>query len=149
MMENPFEVLRLSPDATLDEAVQQAARLSRIAPDESSRNRIRQAIQQLTATPESWLLAALLAHPRPDYHHPELDRFVAKHRRSPVDRAMSRETPFVDWEELRRLRESFLATGFSVPGLPLEPLDAECELGEREDQSFEHGWRDLRFQPGA
>jgi hypothetical protein len=84
MTNNPFEVLRLSPEVSEEDAVKQATRLCQLAATETERNAIRQAIQQLIASREAWTLQALLTPPRPQYQHAEIDRFVAAHRRPPA-----------------------------------------------------------------
>lgn len=145
MMEQPFEVLRLPPTATAEQAVRQAARLTQLAPDEATRNRVRQAIQQLMASPQAWTLASLLAHPLPQYERPEVERFVAQHRRPPAGLAAA-PLPEVDWEELRAVRLDWLESQRSLPTLPLEPMpNAEAEEAPAENTA----WPRLVDQPGA
>jgi hypothetical protein len=142
MTEQPFEVLQLPPTASAEEAVRQAARLTQLAPDEATRNRIRQAIQQVMASPQAWTLAALLAHPRPQYERPEGERFVAQHRRPPAGLA-ALPLPEVDWDEFRALRLDWLESRQPVPVLPLEPLGESGTAGEQT------AWPRLVDQPGA
>jgi hypothetical protein len=149
MSENPFEVLRLSPDATPEAAVRQAARLAQVATDEASRNQIRQAIQELTASPEAWTLAALLTHPRPEHANAELERFIAAHRRPPASTAAEIPIPGVDWQEVRTLLIAVLADEQRVPPLPLERIEVSESAAEIERQTAEAVWQGLVAQMGG
>lgn len=142
-MSNPFEVLRLSPEASEEEAVQQAARLCQMAKDEAARNVVRQAIQQLTASREARALAALLTHPRPEHHNVEVERFIAAHRRPPVTRGESVEVPEVDVEELRGLRMDARAVELTGGALGLERMVITESLEEIERQTSEAVWLGL------
>jgi hypothetical protein len=102
---NPFEVLRLDPSASEEEVVRQAGRLRQRAADEQTLSAVRQAVQALTARPEERLLHQLLTHPRPRYHLPALDRFLAAFRRlPPADPASSAFTE-TDLTEVMALLE--------------------------------------------
>jgi hypothetical protein len=81
---NPFEVLRLGPDAPDDEVVRQAGRLRQRAADEAEVAALRRAVQALTGRPDERRVHQLLTHPHPCYHWPALDRFVAAFRRAPA-----------------------------------------------------------------
>jgi hypothetical protein len=81
---NPFEVLRLDPAATDEEAVRQAGRLRQRAADEAEVAALRQAVQTLTGRPDERRLHQLLTHPGPCYRWPALDRLVAAFRRPPA-----------------------------------------------------------------
>jgi hypothetical protein len=134
-------VLRLAPEASEAEAVQQAARLCQRAADEPARNTIRQAIQELTASQEAWTLAALLAHPRPVYTSPELDRLIAAHRRPPP--AGSVPVPGVDVEEVRDMLLEILAQELPVQPMLLEFIEAPESDAEIGRQTAEALWQGL------
>ena len=143
MPENPFEALRLPPEASAEDAVKQAARLSQVAADESSRNRVRQAIQELTASPEAWTLAALLTHPRPEHANAELERFIAAHRRPPATSGGEVSVPGVDWEEVRAILTEALADEQRVSPLPLERVEVSESAAEIDQQTAEALWQGL------
>lgn len=148
MTDDPFAVLRLAPDATEEAAVAQAARLARLAPDEASRNRIRQAIQRLTESPEAWQLLAELSHPRPEYANAEIERFVAANRRPPPatgDAAI----PGVDWDEVRSLCLDVMAEALRPTPLPLSRGEVAESAAEIDRQSAEATWQGLMAQPGG
>src|SRR4051812_44766668 len=84
---NAFEVLQLDPLSTPEEIVAQAGRLRQTAGDEEELNRIRQAVQALTAQPEDRDLLAMFTFPRPGYQLPERERFLQAFRRSPAPAA--------------------------------------------------------------
>lgn len=143
MPENPFEVLRLPPEASAEDAVKQAARLSQLAADEPSRNRIRQAIQELTSSADAWTLAALLTHPRPEHTSAELERFVAAHRRPPATTGGEISIPGVDWEEVRAILIEALADEQRVPPLPLERVEVAESAAEIDRQTAEAIWQGM------
>jgi hypothetical protein len=148
MSDNPFEVLKLSPDVNAEDAVKQAARLSQLAPDEATRNRARQAIQELTSSAEAWALAALLTHPRPEYTNAEVDRFIAAHRRPPAS-AAEVVVPGVDWDEVRGLMIEVLADEQRFTPLPLERVEVAESAAEIDRQTAEAVWQGLVAQPGG
>ena len=81
---NPFEVLRLDPSATDEEAVRQAGRLRQRAADEAEIAALRQAVQTLTGHPEERRLHQLLTHPGPCYRWPGVERLAGAFRRPPA-----------------------------------------------------------------
>lgn len=141
-MSNPFTVLRLAPEASLDDAVKQAARLSQLAADEPARNAVRQAIQQLTAGPEAWALWRLLAHPRPGYQDAAIDRFVAAHRRAPAAEATT-PIPGVDRAELRERLLDAIADERGEEKLTLERIEVRESGEEVARQTSEAVWQEL------
>jgi hypothetical protein len=143
MPDNPFEVLRLAPDVSQEEAVQQAGRLSQRAADEPTRNAIRQAIQELTSSTDEWTLQVLLTHPRPEYSRPELDRLIATFRRPPASSAEKIEIPGVDLEELRSLLLDALAEEQTHVPLPLERIEVVESAEEIARQTSEAVWQML------
>ena len=149
MATNPFEVLRLSPEASEQEAVRQAASLCQRATDEPARNAARQAIQRLTSSREAWALCALLTHPRPEHHDAELERFVNAHRRPPATAAAAPPVPGVDREELRGLLLDALAAEQAVAPLPFERLALTESAEEIARQTSEALWQSLLIDPRA
>ncbi len=143
MPTNPFEALQLPPEATEQEAVQQAARLCQLAADEPSRNAARQAIQRLTSSREEWALQALLTHPSPEHHDAELERFISAHRRPPATSASAPPVPGVDLDELRGLLLDALAEEQAVAPLPLERLPLTESPEEIARQTSEALWQSL------
>jgi hypothetical protein len=148
MSENPFEVLRLGPEAGEAEAVRQAARLCQRAADEPARNAVRQAVQRLTASAQERQLYALMTHPRPDHASPELDRLVAAYRRPPAP-VGEVPVPGVDPEEVRELLLGVLAEEQAPPALPLELVEAPEGEAEVARQTAEALWQGLMGDPRA
>jgi hypothetical protein len=148
MSENPFELLGLPPSATPEEAVQQAARLCQRAADEATRNRIRQAVRQLTGSDEERSLHALLTHPRPDYDHAARDAFHAAFRRPPPSTAAFSYPP-IDLSEVRDILCQILAAELETPALPLEAVPETDEAAEIDRQTAEALWQRLLAEPGG
>jgi hypothetical protein len=143
MPDNPFEVLQLSPEASEQDAVRQAARQCQRASDEPARNAARQAIQRLTASREEWTLCAMLTHPRPEHQDAEIERFVAAHRRPPATAGAAPGVPGVDLEELRGLLLDALAEEQAVGPLALERLPLVESAEEIGRQTSEALWQGL------
>jgi hypothetical protein len=148
MSDNPFEVLRLDPTSSEEEVVRQAGRLRQRAHDEATLDAVRQAVQTLTASPSSRRLAALLTHPRPSYHAPELERFVSAFRRPPLP-ATPPEVPPADPGEVARLLGAQLAPPQDFTPLPLEVPDADEPAEEIRRQTAEAMWQSLLNDPRA
>jgi hypothetical protein len=146
MAENPFEVLRLPPTAGPEEAVRQGARLSRRATDEADRNRIRQAVRQLTGSDSERVLHALLTHPAPQYTSPPLEQFQAAFRRPPQGDRPGPPPP-LDLEEVRKLLIAALAAQLTPPAVPLEPIELNESADEITRQTAEALWQSLVAQP--
>ena len=142
-MNNPFEVLLLPPEASEQEAVDQAARLCQRAADEPARTAARQAIQRLTSSRDEWTRCALLTHPRPVHHHAELERFVNTHRRPPATTAEAPAVPGVDQEELRGLLMDALAEELTFAPLDLERMPIDESTEEIHKQTSEALWQTL------
>src|SRR5262245_56011617 len=87
MAENPFELLRLPPEASEDEIVRPGARLCQTAADTESRDGYREAVRLLTASPSESRLHALLTPPAPAPASSELARFQSAFRRPPAGEA--------------------------------------------------------------
>ncbi|MFO0928982.1 MAG: hypothetical protein U0736_18505 [Gemmataceae bacterium] len=148
MPDNPFEVLRLSPDATEHDAVEQAARLAARTADEAARAAVRQAVARLTASADDRLLLAVLTHARPDYAVPELERALAAHRRPPADQT-DLPIPPIDLDEFRDLLLHQLQRELSDPPAPFEPVPADEPAEEIDRQTAEALWQRLVSDPGA
>jgi hypothetical protein len=146
MPENPFDVLRLPPTASPEEVVRQGARLAQRAADETGRNRIRQAVRQLTGPDEERALHALLTHPTPEYDDPVLAQFQAAFRRPP-EVAGGSTCPALDLEEVRGLLLAAVAAQLPPPVLPLEPIKLTESADEIARQTAEALWQSLIGQP--
>lgn len=149
MNTNPFEILRLDPSATEEEIVRQAGRLRQRATDEATRNAIRQAVQALTGRVEDRQLLALLTHPGPCYHCPDLERFVAAFRRPPTAAGSVPACPAVDIEEFADLIRGLIAEELELPQLAFESIASTESPYEIEQQTAEALWQNLLFDPGA
>jgi hypothetical protein len=148
MSENPFELLGLPPTAAEDEVVRQGARLCQRAADEPTRNRLRQAVRQLTGPAEERSLHALLAHPRPDYARPAREAFQSAFRRPPAPEAPPPSPP-VDADGVRAALCQALAAELEAPPLALELLDEEDGPGEIARQTAEALWQGLAGLAGG
>jgi hypothetical protein len=143
---NPFEVLQLDPLATPEEIVAQAGRLRQTAADEEEMNRIRQAVQALTAQPEDRDLVAMFTFPRPGYQLPERDRFLQAFRRSPAPAApMPTDIPPLDETEVAMLILGVLSEELAAPPVPLEPLPLEEGAEDIRAQQAEALWQSLLY----
>jgi hypothetical protein len=145
---NPFEVLRLEPSTSEEEIVRQAGRLRQRAPDETTRDALRRAVQALTASAEDRRLLSLLTHPAPCHHDPILERFKNSFRRPPVvDSAPT--CPALDKTEFASLLSAIAAEELQLPALPFESIEADESPEEIERQTAEAAWQNLMFDPGA
>lgn len=142
MGNNPFEILQLSPEATPEQIVRQGARLAAIA-DEETRNRLREAVRELTGDEAARQIHAMLAHPQPSHESVVLERFQSAFRRPPV--AAPQVCPPLDREEYERLLLRTLAE--APPPAHLEPLDAPEPAEEIERQTAEALWHSLPADP--
>jgi hypothetical protein len=134
---NPFEVLRLDPTASDEEVIAQAGRLRQRAADEEEVNAIRQAVQVLTGSAAERFVHQMLAHPRPCYDWPALERFRAAFRRPPP---AAPGGPAPDPAEVARLLGSFLTGDLDLG--PAESVGSEpAEDMARAD--LESQWRRL------
>jgi hypothetical protein len=145
---NPYEVLRLDPSATEEEIVRQAGRLRQRA-DDAELAAIRQATQALTGRPEERTLHAILAHPKPCYAWPALERFAAAFRRPPQAAAGTIPCPPLDVREVATLLENELAEELEPPPLPFESLPVGDDEEEIERQAAEAVWQSLLYDPRA
>jgi hypothetical protein len=143
MHDNPFELLRLPPTATEEDAVRQAERLCQRAADEPARNAIRQAVRQLTGSAEERALHALLTHPRPDHGNAELERFQIAFRRPPASTAQAANCPELDLEAVRALLRQALAGELEPGMLPLEAVPVDDPPEEIARQTAEAMWQSL------
>lgn len=148
MPDNPFERLRLSPEASEYDAVEQAARLAERTADEASRAAIRQAVHRLTASPAARLLDAVLTHPRPDHALPELERLLAAYRRPPAGQT-DVPVPPLDFDEFRDLLIQVLQDELTDTSCPFEPVPVEEPADEIDRQTAEALWQRLLGDPGA
>ncbi len=148
-MTNPFEVLRLDPEATEEEVVRQAERLRQRATDEASLGAIRQAAMALTGKPEERQLHALLTHPRPGWASEPLDRFVATFRRAPASTASPSPCPELDQTEFMRLLLGAAAEELDQPPFAFESVEGADDADELERQWAEALWQSLLIDPRA
>jgi hypothetical protein len=139
---NPFEVLRLNPEASEEEIVRQAGRLRQRVTDEADLGRIRQAVQALTGPAEERLRLALLTHPRPEYSSAVLDRLAAGFRRSPVAATPS-ACPELDQEEFLSLLLAQAAEELDLPPQAFEEVASVPDPGELRRQLAEALWQSL------
>jgi hypothetical protein len=143
MTTNPFEVLRLDPASTEEEVVRQAGRLRQRAPDETTMNAIRQAVQALTASEDERALHALLTHPRPCYQWPALEKLSAAYRHPPEVASQPLACPPLDLEECRQLLLAMLVEELEFRPLPFNlPAVAEGPA-EIQRQTAEALWQSL------
>jgi hypothetical protein len=142
MPDNPFEVLRLSPASTEEEIVRHAARLRQRAGSEVEMNAIRQAVQALTTSALERDRHALLTHPRPGWHNPELEWLAGAFRRPPTP-AEPPATPPFDEAEFTDLLLAALAATLDFQPLPLEPIDSPEDPAEVRRQTAEALWQSL------
>jgi hypothetical protein len=149
MPTNPFETLRLDPASPEDEIVRQAGRLRQRATDEATLNALRQAVQVLTARSEQRTLHALLAHPRPEYASPALDRFAAAFRRPPAPAGQAVPCPALDLDEFARLLVTAVAEDLEMPPLPFEVPAGQEGPDEVRRQTAEALWQSLLFDARA
>ncbi|HZY89574.1 MAG TPA: hypothetical protein VFE78_32430 [Gemmataceae bacterium] len=147
--ENPFEALRLPPTASEEEIVRQAGRLRQRATGEAALNAIRQAVQALTGRAEDRALLGLLAHPRPCYQWPALDKFAAAFRRAPAVEAGAAACPPFDAEELTSLLLAAVAEELELPPAAFEVPAAAEDAAEIQRQSAEAVWQSLLCDPRA
>jgi hypothetical protein len=143
MTENPFELLRLAPSASEEEIVRAAARLCQRAPDEATRNALRQAVRQLTGSAEERALYALLTPPQPEHDNAELERFAAAFRRAPAPVAPGRPCPDLDVDEVRLLLRQILAAELEAPASTLEAIETSDTPEEIARQTAEALWQSL------
>ena len=132
---NPFEVLRLPPEATEDEIVRQAERLRQRATDDEMLGAIRQAARTLTSSSAERALHALRTHPRPGYSMPTLDRLVAAFRRLPDQPPMP--CPALDEGEFLVLLLVAAAEELTIDPQAFEPLDLPDDAEELQRQMSE------------
>jgi hypothetical protein len=144
--DNPFAVLRLDPAATEEEIVRQAGRLRQRATDAAAQTAILQAVQKLTASGDERLLHSLLAHPRPCYHWPALERLAADHRRPPAA-SMPPPCPPLDLEELLGLLRQSAAAELEPAPVPFEDVPGDEPAEEISRQSDEILFQSLLFDP--
>jgi hypothetical protein len=143
MTDNPFELLRLPPTASDEEAVLQGERLCQQAPDEATRDAIRQAVRQLTGSAEERTLHALLTHPRPDHGNVELERFQDAFREPPKTETIAGALPALDVDEVRELLRHALAEELEPIPTPWEPVAADDTPEEIARQTAEALWQSL------
>jgi len=146
---NPFEVLGLDPRATEEQSVQQAGRLRQRCTDEPALTAIRQAVQTLTGNADDRQLHALLAHPRPAYEWPALEKCLSPHRRPPATTATPNVCPTLDLAEFTALLRALLAEELELTAEPFEPVTAKVEPIELFRQAAEAHWQSLLCDPGA
>jgi hypothetical protein len=142
---NPFEVLRLGPEATEEEIVRQAARLRQLGADEAALNAIRQAVQAVTADNADRALLALLTHPHPAHVSPALDRFAAAFRRPLAAEALP--CPALDLEEFTACICEVIAADLASAPAEFEPLTHGEDTGEIDRQTAEALWQSLPCDP--
>ena len=142
MPDNPFEVLRLDPTTSVEEAMRQADRLAQETADEPLKQRIRQAAQQLTISPDRAALAALLTPPAPGYASEALREFVVRHGSPPVG-TPSEARPRLDEDEFRRRLLEVIAGELSPGVAELEPLEITESGAEIARQTAEAMWQAL------
>jgi hypothetical protein len=147
--ENPFEVLRLSPEATEEEVVRRAGDLRQTASSEEELSAVRQAVQALTGRTEDRLLQALLTHPRPVHECPALERLVALFARVPqtVLSGPKAPPPELDLEEWAALVGTLLIKELEPEPLPFELPPVEETEEEIRRQTLEALWHLLPFEP--
>jgi hypothetical protein len=157
-MTNPFEVLRLGPDASEQEIVGQAERLCQRATDDAALGAIRQAATALTANPLDRLLHSLLTHPRPAGAAPALDRLAAAFGRAPprTEEQGTRDVSQAGKPDLRlgvpeflRLLLTATAEELGVPPGTFEPVSDTDDEDEVNRQFAEALWQSLLFDPRA
>ena len=148
-MTNPFEVLRLDPEATEEEVVRQAERLRQRATDETSLGAIRQAAMALTGKSEERQLHALLTHPRPAGASETLDRFSAVFRRAPSTTHVAIACPELDRDEFLRLLLRAASEELELPPPTFESVADADDADELRRQWAEALWQSLLFDPRA
>ncbi len=141
MTENPFEALRLPPEASEEEVVRQGARLCQTAADDDARNAAREAVRMLTAGADERRLHALLTPPGFATPGRELDRFAAAHRRAPAGEAAS--VPPLDRAEARAILRQLLLAGLDQTPPKLERIPDEEPAEEIARQAGEAAWLSL------
>jgi len=141
MTDNPFELLRMPPEATEEEIVRQGARLCQTAADDDARNAIREAVRSLTATADERRLHALLTPPGFTPAGKELDRFAAARRRAPAGAAVV--VPPLDHEEARAILRELLLAGLDQTPARLEPIPDAESPEEIARQASEAAWLSL------
>ena len=82
---NPFQVLGLPTDASLDDVVRQGQELCQLAESDEDAQLARWAVQELTTLESTRALHALLEVPGAEYREDEWARFERRNRRNPVD----------------------------------------------------------------
>ena len=151
MSENPFEVLKLDPNATEEEIVQQAGRLRQQTTNEQELTAIRQAVQALTSGDEERALLRLFTHPQPDHDGSAVENLANAFRRPPQASA-SQDVPecsALDLEALAEIMKPFVVRELRPEKLPLEPAAIEETPKEIERQTIEAMWQALPFDPRA
>jgi hypothetical protein len=144
---NPFETLRLDPTAGEEQVVQQAGRLRQLAADEEEQTRIRQAVQELTASADARRLHALLTHPRPGYEQTLLDRFVARYRQPPPSGEPVLFTPVFDSAEFRELVRELIREELQLRPSAFDELPLTENPEEIQRQIAEILWQSLVYAP--
>ena len=142
MPDNPFEILRLDPTTSVEEAMRQADRLAGETADEPLRQRLRGAAQQLTISPDRAALAALLTPPAPGYSSDALREFIVRHG-SPPAGTPSEARPRLDLDEFRRRLLETIAGELSPGVAELEPLEITESGAEIARQTAEAMWQAL------
>jgi hypothetical protein len=142
MPDNPFEVLRLDPATSVEEAIRLADRLAQETTDEPLRQRLRQAAQQLAISPDRAALAALLTPPAPAYSSETLHEFLVRHG-SPPTGTPSAALPALDEDEFRRRLLETIAGELSPGVAELEPLEITEGGAEIARQTAEAMWQAL------
>ena len=137
MSRNPYEVLGLPPGASEADVVRQGARLAQQAGDDE----VREAVRQLTAGAETRELFALLTPPGGGGVGPEVERFIAQHRRPPAGLPLN--VPALDEAELRDLVRRAVAATLEPRPQPLAAVPAGESAEEVERQTGEALWQSL------
>jgi hypothetical protein len=145
----PFEVLRLDPNTSAEQVVQQAGALRQRSADEDEIAAIRVAVQRLTSRPEERSLHELFTHPHPRYHLPSVDTFQDAFRRLPATAVEQVPCPPLDLSEFALLMRTMAAQEWQTPPCPLEILPATESPEEIQRQSIEVLWQSLLADSGA
>ena len=142
MPDNPFEVLRLDPTASVEDAIRQADRLAQETADEPLKQRLRQAAHQLSSSPDRAALFALLTPPAPGYASEVLREFIVRHGSPPVG-TPTEARPRLDEDEFRRRLLETVADDLSPGVAELEPLEIAESGAEIARQTAEAMWQAL------
>jgi hypothetical protein len=84
---NPFMVLQLPIDAANEDIVARGQQLSDLADTDDQRVLCRWAMEQLITHPATRLEWELFEVPATEYRNQDWERFMKRHRRSPIDQA--------------------------------------------------------------